>query len=75
MLAQIVYTGNEFYPSDMANPNCSYVRGQNVKLVQGRTNVERARGIAKTLGAFTAARYLAKRGFSVEMAVNILLNK
>lgn len=31
------------------------------------------RGIRKSLGTYTAARYLAKRGWSVEAALFILL--
>lgn len=40
---------------------------------QGRTEIERARQIRKSLGITTAARYLAKRNWSVEAAVFILL--
>lgn len=43
------------------------------KAAQGRTQIERARQIKATLGLVTAARYLAKRNWSVEAAVFILL--
>lgn len=39
----------------------------------GVSTVERARIIFKTLGAFTAARYLAKRGWSLDGARYVLL--
>ena len=40
---------------------------------QGRTQIEQARAIHKTLGTYTAARYLALRGWSLEAARYILL--
>lgn len=36
------------------------------------SQVERARIISKTLGTFTAARYLAKRGFSIDATLFII---
>lgn len=35
-------------------------------------NIERARSIQRTLGTYKAARFLAKRGWSVEAALHIL---
>jgi hypothetical protein len=35
--------------------------------------ISRARAIARSLGYFTAARYLALRGFSIQAALWILL--
>lgn len=46
-----------------------------LEIKAGKTHSERAKIIAKTLGYFTAARYLAKRGWSVDAACYILLNK
>lgn len=40
---------------------------------QNHTEMEQARIIAKSLGYFTAGRYLAKRGWSIEAAVFTLL--
>lgn len=40
---------------------------------QGRTEIERARNIKKTLGMFLAARYMAKRGWSLDAARFVLL--
>lgn len=37
------------------------------------STIEQSRIISRTLGIRTASRYLAKRGYSVEMAVYILL--
>lgn len=48
---------------------------KNQQLVQGRTQVEKARQIARTLGFHCAARYLCKREWSVDAAVFILLGK
>lgn len=42
---------------------------------QGKSVQEQARTIKKSLGTFTAARYLAKRGYSVEGAMWVLLGK
>ncbi len=39
------------------------------------STIERGRIIAISLGHFTAARYLAKRGFSIDAAMFILLGK
>lgn len=41
----------------------------------GVTQIERARIIARTLGHYTAARYLAKREWSIESALFVLLGK
>lgn len=41
----------------------------------GRTHIEQARHIAATLGVYTAAKYLANRGWSLEAASYILLGK
>lgn len=41
----------------------------NAKLLE----IRKARNIAKSLGTFTAARYLAKRDWSLEAALFILL--
>lgn len=38
----------------------------------GRTEIEQARSIKKSLGTIVAAKYLFKRGWSVEAAVFIL---
>lgn len=46
-----------------------------LKVVQNKSQPEKAREISRTLGIRTASRYLAKRGYSVEMAVYILLGK
>jgi hypothetical protein len=40
-----------------------------------RTPIEQARFIAATLGVYTAAKYLANRGWSIEAATYILLGK
>lgn len=40
-----------------------------------RTHIEQARHIAATLGVYTAAKYLANRGWSLEAASYILLGK
>lgn len=40
-----------------------------------RTPIEQARFIAGTLGIYTAAKYLANRGWSVEAAMYILTGK
>lgn len=37
------------------------------------SKIERARHIRRTLGTFRAARFMAKRGFSVEAARWVLL--
>ena len=37
--------------------------------------IKRAKHIQKTLGTFTAARFLCKREFSIEAALYILLGK
>ncbi len=50
-------------------------RIMNKQNVQGRTQIEQARYIAKSLGHFTAARYLAKRGWSLEASLFVLLGK
>lgn len=42
---------------------------------QNKTEIEQSRQIAKSLGHFTAARYLAKRGWSIDAALFILLGK
>lgn len=38
----------------------------------GRTQIEQARSIKKSLGTIVAAKYLCNRGWSVEAAVFIL---
>lgn len=38
------------------------------------TQIERARMIARTLGAYKAARYLKARGWSIEAALHIVTN-
>lgn len=48
---------------------------RNFQAAQGRSQMEKARQIKSTLGIFTAARYLQKRGWSIEAAVFILLGK
>lgn len=50
------------------------VDGKN-KMKGGKTEIERARIIAATLGPYTAARYLAKRNWSIEAALYIILGK
>ncbi|MGZ8888009.1 MAG: hypothetical protein ACXW1D_00455 [Halobacteriota archaeon] len=67
---------------NMAEP-CRWVRSiyrdslththSNMQLVQGRTQIEKARQIRDTLGFFTAARYMARRGWSIESARFVLL--
>lgn len=42
---------------------------------QKRSQIEQARSIAKSLGAFTSARYLAKRGWSLEAALFVICGK
>lgn len=42
---------------------------------QGRTEITQARSIQKSLGTKVAARYLAKREWSIEAALYILLGK
>lgn len=42
---------------------------------QNKTNVERARIIQKTLGTYTAARYLEKRNWTIDATLFILLGK
>ena len=37
------------------------------------TQIERARSIGRTLGTYKAARYLAKRGWSIEAAMWVLV--
>ena len=39
------------------------------------SNIASARRIARTLGAFTAARYLALRGWSLEAALYIVCGR
>jgi len=39
------------------------------------SQIDRARHIKRTLGTFKAARYLNKRGWSIEAALHILLKK
>lgn len=53
--------------------DCLTHKHSNMQLVQGRTQIEKARQIRDTLGAFTAARYMAKRGWSLESARFVLL--
>ena len=47
----------------------------NMNLVQGRTQITKAKQINAKLGSFTAARYMAKRGWSIEAALYVLLGK
>lgn len=49
--------------------------GKNKTNKQGRTEIERARSIASTLGYFTAGRYLVKRNWSIDAAMFVLLGK
>jgi len=42
---------------------------------QGRTEITQARSIQKSLGTQVAARYLAKRNWSIEATMYILLGK
>jgi hypothetical protein len=44
-------------------------------VIQNKSQPEKAREIARTLGIYNAARYLWKRNWSVEAAVFILLGK
>lgn len=37
--------------------------------------IARAKNIAKSLGVFTAARYMCKRNWSIEAALYVLLGK
>lgn len=46
---------------------------KNQIIIQGKTQIEKARQIRDTLGAFTAARYMARRGWSLEAARFVLL--
>lgn len=46
--------------------------GLQLRDARGVPTIERARNIASTLGTFAAARYLWKRGWSVEAAAHIL---
>jgi len=39
------------------------------------SQINRARHIRRTLGAYVAARFLAKRGWSLEAALWILFNR
>lgn len=39
------------------------------------THIRRAKHIARTLGHYKAARFLALRGYSIEAAIWILFNK
>lgn len=48
---------------------------KNQKLVQGRTQIEKARNIARTLGVRHAAKYLCNRDWSIESALFILLGR
>lgn len=43
-----------------------------VRNAQGRPTIEHARTMARTLGTFKAARYLRKRGWSLQAALHIL---
>ena len=49
------------------------IAGKNKTNRQGATEIERAKSIAKTLGVFIAARYLAKRNWSIDAARFVLL--
>jgi hypothetical protein len=48
------------------------VRGKNKTNSQNNTEIEQARIIKRTLGAFTAARYLAKRNWSLDATLFVL---
>jgi len=47
--------------------------GKNKTNSQNRTECEQARAIARTLGHYTAARYLALRGWTLDGALYVLL--
>lgn len=47
----------------------------NMQLVQGRTQITKARQIAATLGTSVAAAYLRNRNYSIEACLFILLGK
>ena len=48
---------------------------KNMQLVQGRTQITKAKEIQASLGTSVAAAYLRNRGWSVEAAVVILCHK
>jgi hypothetical protein len=51
------------------------ITGKNPENSQGNTQIEQARKIGKSLGYYTAGRYLAIRGWSIEAALFELLGK
>lgn len=48
---------------------------KNQQLIQGRTQIEKARNIARTLGVRHAAKYLCNREWSIDAALFVLLGK
>lgn len=48
---------------------------KNMQLVQNKTHIERARIIQKSLGTLLAARYMAKRNWSLESALSVLVGR
>lgn len=51
------------------------ITGKNPQNGIGNTQIEQARLIGKSLGTFTAARYLCLRGWSLDASLYILLGK
>jgi len=48
---------------------------QLASLEEIHSQVKRAKSIRKSLGVYTAARYLYLRGWSIDLALNILVYK
>ncbi len=61
------------------NPNSIYYLSPRIDtmmaIIQGRSVQEKAREINRTIGTFTAARFMANRGWSIEAAIYVLLGK
>lgn len=48
------------------------IAGRKLRRSDAMNQIERARMIARTLGAYKAARYLKARGWSIEAALHIV---
>ncbi len=61
----------------MQQPSHSSVtlNGLTIRQPDGSSTIVRARAIFRTLGPYRAARFLRKRGWSVEATAYLLLNR
>lgn len=60
-----------YSPSGIA-PGHWTPNGLCIRNPRGRSTIDQARSIASTLGPYRAARYLRKRGWSIDAALHIL---